>query len=101
MLKVKRSTYHCENVSLNKELERITRHYKLRGGRHWRGAKRRRRGIEGHCKGVEGLQLGVKVRLGVLKVGMEGSTGRRGSVKWQWESVKEQWGSVKVRWVGV
>ena len=32
-----------------------------------------------------------------LKGGIEGSTGRRGSVKWQWESVKEQWGSVKVQ----
>ena len=37
-----------------------------------------------------------------------GSTGRRGSVKWQWESdkwqwesVKWQWKSAKVRWGGV
>ena len=35
------------------------------------------------------------MRLGVLKGGMEGSTGRRGSAKWQWESVREQWGSIK------
>ena len=41
------------------------------------------------------------MRLGVVKDGMEGSTGRRESGKWQWESVKEQWGSVKVGWVGV
>ena len=35
------------------------------------------------------------MRLGVLTGGLEGSTGRRGCVKWQWESVKEQWGGVK------
>ena len=40
------------------------------------------------------------MRLGVLKGSMEGGTGRRGGVKWQWESVKEQWGSVTVQWVG-
>ena len=60
----------------------ITRNYKalqMKGQEAM--AKRRRRGIEGQCKGVEGRQWGVKVRLGVLKGGMEGSTGRRASVK--------------------
>ena len=42
----------------------------------------RRRGIEGQCKGIEGIQRGIRVRLGVLKADMEDSTGRRGSVKW-------------------
>ena len=81
---MKKDQIYCENAILNKELQGITS--KRAGGNG--------EALKGN--GVEGRQRGDKVRLGVLKGGMEGSTGRRGSVKWQWESVKEQWGSVRL-----
>ena len=72
----KRSNQHCENVILNKELQGIT---SKRAGGNGEALKFDGEALKGN--GVEGRQRGVKVRLGVLKGCMEGSTGRRGSVK--------------------
>ena len=38
--------------------------------------------LKGNIKALKDDKGGIKVRMGVLKGGMEGSTGRRGSGKW-------------------